>query len=526
MSMDTLQQSLDAFLKKGKLMWKEFLEGLQKQGKDGKKISVSFWVNKQSYYVALGVLGVMVVTFCIGVVFVLQKNNQLTSRTWDLKQLSEYAMGWFQQSEVMSDEKDSLPQTIGELVVMYQTSQSRKNELTEKLDFKKSVYTEFLKNLLLPSLNIWKDPYTKEVDLSILGKKYLDQNPYQDISLLSQWSSIIKDSGKDVWDNEVVNMKIGDIEELANGFFRIPINIAFKSDSKRAFLLLVDKLSLTSNINNLWLLNDFTYYLFDVIRTQKWEEIHQLMEEYGMSWSKQDEKTYNTVISRYLYSWIFTGDAVPNILIDESVIDEAIRDSIVCRGDQSDDVCYFMFRNKYRNIPWLAYAIGLEGLVNKPLALKKFYAEIPPLIAIESFTFDKAKSQGLSLANTNEYLWNINFSIYGRGIDPADAQEISDKLTASCFASGSKNSLDLSWALNQVQASILQIQKDGSTVGKVENRNADDSLISRMANLIELRDTLTEDISTYEGLSPYNKIIKNFEYYRMLQNASLCSASS
>ena len=49
-------------------------------------------------------------------------------------------------------------------------------------------------------------------------------------------------------------------------------------------------------------------------------------------------------------------------------------------------------------------SIAIEGLVNKPLALKRFYAEIPPLIAIDSFTFDKAKSQGLSLANTNEYL--------------------------------------------------------------------------------------------------------------------------
>lgn len=151
----------------------------------------------------------------------------------------------------MSDEKDSLPKTIAELVKMHQDAQSRKKELSENLEFKKSVYTDFLKNLLLPSLNIWKDPYTKEIDLSILGKKYLDHNPYQDISLLSQWSSIVKDSGKDVGDNEVVNMKIGEIEELENGFFRIPMNIAFKSDSKRAFLLLVDKLSLTSNINNL-----------------------------------------------------------------------------------------------------------------------------------------------------------------------------------------------------------------------------------------------------------------------------------
>ncbi|MBR4567638.1 hypothetical protein IKO18_04400 [bacterium] len=47
-------------------------------------------------------------------------------------------------------------------------------------------------------------------------------------------------------------MRIGDIEEeTENGFFKIPIKVSFKSNSKRAFLLLVDKLSLTSNVNNL-----------------------------------------------------------------------------------------------------------------------------------------------------------------------------------------------------------------------------------------------------------------------------------
>ena len=125
-------------------MWKEFLEWLQKQGKDGKKINISFWINKQSYYVALGILIVMIITFCVGLGVVLYKNNQLTSRTWDLKQLSEYNMTWFEQSEVMSDEKDSLPKTIAELVKMYQDAQSRIKELSENLVFKKSVYTDFL----------------------------------------------------------------------------------------------------------------------------------------------------------------------------------------------------------------------------------------------------------------------------------------------------------------------------------------------------------------------------------------------
>ncbi len=211
----------------------------------------------------------------------------------------------------------------------------------------------------MPSLNIWKDPYTKEIDLSILGKKYLDTNPYQDISLLSQWSSIIRESGKDVGDNEVVNMKIGEIRELENGFFNIPISISFKSDSKRAFLLLVDKLSLTSNINNLGLLNDFSYYLFDAIREQKADQVQQLVSEYGLTKPEdQDEKTFNNgVISRYLYSWLNTPDEEVNLLIDEAVVDMTIKQSVVCGLEELSRTCYFRFRDKYRTIPGLAYGV-------------------------------------------------------------------------------------------------------------------------------------------------------------------------
>jgi hypothetical protein len=39
-----------------------------------------------------------------------------------------------------------------------------------------------------------------------------------------------------------------------------------------------------------------------------------------------------------------------------------------------------------------------------------------------------------------------------------------------------------------------------------------------MANLIELREILETDSKTYSKLSPYNKMIRKIEYYRMLKN--------
>ena len=205
-----------------------------------------------------------------------------------------------------------------------------------------------------------------------------------------------------------------------------------------------------------------------------------------------------------------TPDSESNILIDEEVVDETIKQSIVCGMTESSDICYFRFRDKYRTIPGLAYGIGLESLVNKPLSLKRFFASIPPLIAIESFTFDKAKAQGVSLANNNEYLGNVNFNIYGRGISAEDTEQISRLLTESCFGEKSSQALDASWALAVLQKSLDQM----SQVWQAD--------VERMANLLELKDTLLQEGASYDSLSPYNKMIKKFEFYRMLKNIGLC----
>jgi hypothetical protein len=50
-----------------------------------------------------------------------------------------------------------------------------------------------------------------------------------------------------------------------------------------------------------------------------------------------------------------------------------------------------------------------------------------------------------------------------------------------------------------------------------------DKGVEQMWKLIELRETLTEDQKTYNTLSPYNKMIRKFEYYRMLEYIGLCN---
>ncbi len=472
----------------------------------------TFWVSKEAYIIAL-LLCIASIWACVLSVYnTWQKNEEVNARVWELKELSHYNLPEF--SKEMSTEGVDLPTNIQWMVDLYDKSVQDKKRIEGELNFKTSIYNEFLRNFLLPSLNIWKDPYTKKIDISMMWKKYLDSNPYQDITLLSQWSSIIRDSWKEVGLNEVTDMKIGDIIEDKTWHFKIPITVSFKSNSKRAFLLLVNKLSLTSNISNIWLLNDFMYYLFNTIREQKEEEIQAILEEYNADETTKMEKTddmdekyfENMIISRYLYYWILWDDEEPCRLIDEEVIDATVKKSIVC-NDKSSEVCYFDFRDKYRNIPELAYSIWIESVVNKPLALKRFIQELPPLIAIESFTFDKQKTNiTTSLLSDIAYVGQVNFNIYGRWITEDETKEVTKKLAEDCFGSWTTNDFELKSVLEPVQKAIEQIDELWQ------------NSVWRMSNLIELREILNEDSKTYWGLSPYNKLIRKFEYYRMLKN--------
>jgi hypothetical protein len=60
----------------------------------------------------------------------------------------------------------------------------------------------------------------------------------------------------------------------------MPITVSFVANSKRAFLLLADKLSMTSNKENISLINEFFYYLRGEIKKDKQKEIQALENDY------------------------------------------------------------------------------------------------------------------------------------------------------------------------------------------------------------------------------------------------------
>lgn len=476
---------------------------------------VSLGVKRDTYIKALIALGVSAF-LALGLIgYALYQNTQLNNRLSHLNQLENYDLQSFRLDPLVVNDATEL-RTIDQMVDYYDDTLDVKNKIQAELDFKRSVYSDFLRNLLLPSLNIWKNPYTQHVDLTLLGKKYLDQNPYQDVALLEQRGNIIRESGQNIGVNDVVNMQIGDIKEEANGTFYIPISIDFKSDSKRAFLLLVDKLSQTSNINNIGLFNDFSFHLFEMIRELKAEQLKELAVNYGRAelGSGEDQRiAANQIIAQHLYDFIRTGDQVSSPLLDNQLIDSVIKHSVGCVNSESQESCYFRFRDKYRSLPSLAYTIGQRTGIDKVLLLKDFYKNIPPLIAIESFTFDKAEDTGMTLVEQGAYVGSVSFKIYGRGISSEDSAQITQLLSNECYGSGANQELSLSSALEKIndQLSLVSNAADVS-----------DGRVSRIANLIELKEDLEEDAQTFDGLTPFAQLVKKFEMLRAMKNLSLC----
>lgn len=124
-------------------------------------------------------------------------------------------------------------------------------------------------------------------------------------------------------------------------YYMIPLEIQFTSPSKRSFLMLIDKLSQTSNPDNILLINKFMYYLWEEIRT-----------------SQQDILPADDVdvfIGQSLYDWLYNKKSTA--LIDNDLLVRVIQNVAQCQ-DADMQRCLYDFRSMYRSLPYLAYGVG------------------------------------------------------------------------------------------------------------------------------------------------------------------------
>ena len=325
----------------------------KKWGGEGRTTKV-FNLTRKDAIISICIALVIVVVAILYWIKVWGNYNDINNNIEPLKNLSTYNAEMNDSSISAYSEDWNAITTINSLISVYDNLRAAIVDY-ETFEQKQSEYYEvLLKKLYLPSVNVWKDPYTKNFDATILWQKYLDTDKFQTLFLIQYRSDFFQYVWNDADYNIIEEVTIGDkiVMEDNPDYFYTPISVSFISPNKRSFLLLVNKLSITSNQNNISLLNEFFFYLLNNIKTEKSSEISKLMQEYlpefssSTAWEwpnsisefteEQENKYKDMVIGYNLYHWILDDGIVKeeDVLIDDSIIEKTIRQSALC--DNSD----------------------------------------------------------------------------------------------------------------------------------------------------------------------------------------------
>ena len=316
------------------------------------------------------------------------------------------------------------------------------------------------------------------------------------------------------------------VEVEDSDYFYLPITVTFTSPNKRSFLLLVNKLSMTSNVNNISLVNEFFFYLLMNIKEKKSDDIEKLMQKYwkefssSSAWewpSNMSDLTYeqrlsyqDKVIGYELYNWInYDGTGQYDTpLIDDELIVETIKENTMCDSTISDSECFYNFRDKYRNLPYIAYKIWMEKQSNRTNWFREFLKDLPSIIAITDFGFDKRSSSSFLNNEEEKYEWTLTFNAYWRTISIDELNEAANELWNLCFGTATDQQIFPDIALDIVNDSISKMWWLDNNVN--------------ISSLQELKWIFEELSASYPWMSNYNKMIKIFESWRMLNDANLC----
>lgn len=446
--------------------------------------------------VALVIIGVLMTLIILKTVFDVKNLN---ARAEELNNLNNYNTNLLNTNNYTREEASNFKK-IDELIEYNSKIKWLDENFAQYLKDIQAPYDNFLKYILLPNLNIWKDPFMWDIDYNVIWTKYLEKNPYNDIDLIDKWSNFIKDVWNNNEYNEINSIEIWEMAEEWDEFY-IPITVSYIAPSYRWFLLLIEKLSITSNQKNISLINELIYNLREIIKTDNPGEIMKLQEQY--SWFSQDKAIWFS-----LYQWVQWE--TENTLINDEIINKAIKKVALC-WDETKEYCYYKFRNKYRDLPSLAYTIWLETnwtwKANKTEQLRSFLKNLPQIIKVIDFTYDGEETKDMVNYTTKQYKWTINFRIYWDWLSDDEVLEIQKLLWEKCLWSD----LTPDAALSQIRWKLTNIWNDTNI----------DTYSTLM--LMEL-ETLIWDISgSFGGLTNYKKVVKTFEIYRMLNEWNICN---
>jgi hypothetical protein len=474
---------------------------------------------------AWGFLIVMIIALLWSVYLTVMKFLALQPKSKDLALVSSYVD---ERSQVSLDKlrKDvDAQKLISDVMWLQQKADGQTAAIKGYFSDLQKPYENLLQYFLLPPLNIWKDKYTGQIDSRLIGEKYLDNNIYLDVNMVSRRTEFFKNIGSDSAKNEIKTIDVGGVVEREWWVFIIPISLTFAAQTKRSFLLLVDKLSMTSNRVNLALMNEFFYNVWNVlaekdIAAQKGEmEAVAALPRSEELWNTWTLDTWSTAqspvrtlltdkqIGQKFYAWVYASDA--DTFVTSADIQEAVKRTASCEGaDVWSSKCYFMFREKMRSLPQLAYTIGMESS-DKVAELRNFLKTLPPIINVKSFVFQKENSATNATQDSSAGLvWQLSVDIYGKSMSEAEVQEIALYLGNQCT---NGVPLDPDVALRQIDVYISK----ADSIEKISNEKS--------KQFIDLKKALTAINGSYAWLPGFKKAIKLFEVYRMLDENRLCN---
>lgn len=442
---------------------------------------------------------VLSIVFAISMIWYwFMTQQKLDNKSDTLSSTSVYSLDSLQNDETI---KDSFPLRKKLSDILWYENQIDENITNTRLQRQRlSVpFDNFLNMLYTPTINIWRDPFSQKIDTTLIGKKYIENNPYGDITVIQQRTNFFKD----VWVidsyNTVSDVRIGKAEaSKIEWYFSIPVTVQFETPNKRSFLLLINKISMTAYIQNLSLINEFMYYVWETIKEEKQDVLTQSDLFSGVLVTNPDNHD-DRAIWYLLYSWIVKWQE--NKLINQDIIAKSIRKTAWCTTEEQKE-CMYMFREKMRALPYLAYGVAREG-VDIIEWLKFFFSNMPPILSIETFSFEEKIVKKIK----SWYKGTISLRIYGKDILPQEIDNISWELWSMCFLS--KEGLNIGNAKARVEKSIFELGK--------WNLN-----IQRSTTLNQILLFITKIEKEYPELTNQKKVVRLFELYRTLKENSLC----
>jgi len=94
-------------------------------------------------------------------------STKINKEKGELYQLEKFNTKILENNEYTKIDMESI-ENIPELIKYNSNLDTELNRYREYLDKLQSPYSNFLQYILLPSLNIWKDSFTNEIDTSII----------------------------------------------------------------------------------------------------------------------------------------------------------------------------------------------------------------------------------------------------------------------------------------------------------------------------------------------------------------------